>query len=45
MYRYLLETEFGAPLTLKQQHQYGAFTPGLSEPVIIEWSAQDTLVV
>jgi hypothetical protein len=45
MYRYLLETEFGAPLTLKQQHRYGAFTPGLSEPVIIEWSAQDTLVV
>ena len=45
MYRYLLETEFGAPLTLKQQHRYGAFTPGLSEPVTIEWSAQDTLVV
>jgi putative spermidine/putrescine transport system ATP-binding protein len=45
MYRYLLETEFGAPLTLKQQHRYGAFAPGPSETVIIEWSAQDTLVV
>ena len=45
MYRYLLETEFGAPLTLKQQHRYGAFTPGLSEPVIVEWSTRDTLVV
>jgi spermidine/putrescine ABC transporter ATP-binding subunit len=45
MYRYLLETEFGAPLTLKQQHRHGAFTPGLSEPVIIEWSPQDTLVI
>ena len=45
MYRYLLETEFGAPLTLKQQHRYGAFTPAPSEPVIVEWSAQDTLVV
>ena len=29
MYRYLLETEFGALLSLKQQHRYGAFTPGL----------------
>ena len=36
MYRYLLETEFGALLSLKQQHRYGAFTPGLFAPVIVE---------
>jgi len=45
MYRYLLETEFGVSLSLKQQHRHGAFTPGPSEPVIVEWSAQDTPVV
>ena len=45
MYRYLLETEFGALLSLKQQHRYGAFTPGLFAPVIVEWSIRDTLVV
>ena len=45
MYRYLLETEFGAPLILKQQHRFGAIKPGPAEPVIVEWSVQDTLVV
>jgi ABC-type Fe3+/spermidine/putrescine transport system ATPase subunit len=45
MYRYLLETELGEPLVLKQQHRFGAIRPGLSEPAIVEWSVQDTLVV
>jgi len=27
MYRYLLETDFGAPLILKQQHRFGAIRP------------------
>jgi len=45
MYRYLLETDFGAPLILKQQHRFGAIRPRPAEPVIVEWSVQDTLVV
>jgi spermidine/putrescine ABC transporter ATP-binding subunit len=45
MYRYLLETEFGAPLILKQQHRFGAIKPLPTEPVIVEWSVQDTLAV
>jgi TOBE domain len=45
MHRYTLETEFGTLLSLKQQHRFGLLTPELSEPVIVEWSAQDTLIV
>ena len=45
MYRYLLETDFGAPLILKQQHRFGAIRPCPAEPVMVEWSVQDTLVV
>jgi spermidine/putrescine ABC transporter ATP-binding subunit len=45
MYRYLLETEFAAPLILKQQHRFGAIKPGPAEWVIVEWSVRDTLVV
>jgi len=28
MHRYVVETEFGAMLTLKQQHRHGIRTPG-----------------
>jgi len=45
MHRYLLETEFAAAITLKQQHRSGIDTPALSEAVVIEWSVEDTLVV
>jgi ABC-type Fe3+/spermidine/putrescine transport system ATPase subunit len=45
MYRYTLETELGTLLTLKQQHRFGLPTPGPSEPVVVEWSPRDTLVV
>jgi hypothetical protein len=42
MYRYRLKTEFGTLLTLKQQQRFGSTTPGSSDPVIVEWSPQDT---
>ena len=45
MHRYVLETELGALITLKQQHRFGIRTPVVSESVIIEWCVQDTLVV
>jgi putative spermidine/putrescine transport system ATP-binding protein len=45
MHRYVVETEFGAAITLKQQHRFGVKTPALSEAVTIEWSVEDTFVV
>jgi hypothetical protein len=45
MHRYVVETEFGAAITLKQQHRFGIKTPVLSEAVTIEWSVEDTFVV
>ncbi|SEF02453.1 putative spermidine/putrescine transport system ATP-binding protein [Rhizobiales bacterium GAS188] len=45
MHRYVVETEFGAAITLKQQHRFGIKTPALLEAVTIEWSVEDTLVV
>jgi putative spermidine/putrescine transport system ATP-binding protein len=45
MHRYVLDANFSAPLTLKQQHRFGIGAPALSESVTIEWSVQDTLVV
>lgn len=45
MHRYTLETEFGTLLSLKQQHRFGLPSPRTSEPVTVEWSTHDTLVV
>ncbi len=45
MHRYVLETPFGAPLTLKQQHRAGIGTPAYGAEVVITWSVSDTLVV
>lgn len=45
MHRYVLETEFGALVTLKQQHRYGIRTPALSETVVIQWCVEDTRVI
>jgi spermidine/putrescine ABC transporter ATP-binding subunit len=44
-HRYALETDFGALITLKQQHRFDVRPRTLSESVVIEWHAQDTLVV
>ena len=44
-YRYVVETDFGALVTLKQQHRYTVRSRTVSEPVVIEWHVQDTLAV
>ena len=45
MHRYVLETESGALVTLKQQHRHGIRTPAMSETVVIEWCVEDTRVI
>ena len=45
MHRYVIETEFGTLVTLKQQHRHGIRTPALSEAVVIEWCIEDTRVI
>ncbi|MFI4986248.1 MAG: ABC transporter ATP-binding protein [Alphaproteobacteria bacterium] len=45
MHRYVLDTPFGAPLVLKQQHRFGIGTPGQAAKVVIAWSVADTLIV
>jgi spermidine/putrescine ABC transporter ATP-binding subunit len=44
-HRYALETNFGALITLKQQHRFDVRPHILSESVVIVWHAEDTLVV
>jgi putative spermidine/putrescine transport system ATP-binding protein len=43
-HRYVIETEFGALVTLKQQHRHALRPRALSEQVVIEWHVQDTLI-
>jgi TOBE domain len=44
-HRYLLEAEFGAFIVLKQQHRFNVRSHLPTEPVVIEWHVEDTLVV
>jgi putative spermidine/putrescine transport system ATP-binding protein len=44
-HRYVVETDFGALVTVKQQYRHALRPRALSEPVVIEWHAQDTLIV
>jgi putative spermidine/putrescine transport system ATP-binding protein len=44
-HRYLLEAEFGAVIVLKQQHRFNVRSHLPTEPVVIEWHVEDTLVV
>ena len=44
-HRYVVETDFGALVTVKQQHRHALLPRALSEQVSIEWHAQDTLIV
>jgi putative spermidine/putrescine transport system ATP-binding protein len=43
-HRYVIETDFGALVTLKQQHRHALRSRIPSERVIIEWHVQDTLI-
>jgi hypothetical protein len=43
--RYLLQTEQGTQVIVKQQHRFGATdrTPG--DPVLLSWAVADTLLI
>jgi spermidine/putrescine ABC transporter ATP-binding subunit len=43
-HRYVVETESGVLVTVKQQHRHALRPRALSEQVVIEWHVQDTLI-